>query len=241
MYFGGSIAGMQCPEVRVVTRGLFMNFSRWFLSLILLGLSSSVAMADSVDPQGKLQGGGGSTELTTPDDPNFQFTVFGGTSPQEFDFINSIGQVAVGVNLVVTLLPGTATLTFTCDPFSEYFTNCSPQSPTTLAPGGTLLISFFTPNTGEGGLGGIPNDPNPTCSEGVFSCSSSVPGADFGVVFQNRPGTTDLQDLPSTQGFSVKGSLVVPEPSAILLVLTGGVLLFFFKRSLGISDLRLGS
>jgi hypothetical protein len=34
---------------------------------------------------------------------------------------------------------------------------------------------------------------------------------------------------------------VLPEPPAILLVLTGGVLLFFFKRSLGVSGLRLGS
>jgi hypothetical protein len=198
-------------------------------------------MADGIDPEAKLVGGTDSTKLTRPDDPNFQFTVFGGTSPREFDFINSTGHVAVGVNLALTLLPGTPALIFTCNPFSQYFTNCDPQEPRTLLPGESLLIRFFDPNHGEGGLGGIPNDPSPTCSEGAFGCTSAVFGADFGVVFANRPGTTDLQDLPSTQGFHVRGTLVVPEPSAILLVLTGGVLLFFVKRSLGISDLRLGS
>jgi len=219
-----------------------MNLSRWIVILILLGLSSSVATADSVDPVAKLQGGCCSTKLISANDPNFQGTVLGGSPSRSFDFINSTGSVAVGVNLVLALLPGTPTLTFICDPFSEYFTNCNPQSPTTLSPGETLLIRFFDPNNGEGGVGGIPNDPNPSC-DGVFACSPS-PGhlaADFATVFANRPGFTDLSDLPNTEGFSFKGSLVLPEPPAILLLLTGGVLLFFFKRSLGIAGLRLGS
>ena len=56
------------------------------------------------------------------------------------------------MNLVATLLPGTPTLTYVCDPSSEYFTMCQVTS---LSPGVTL-ISFSDPNTGEGGFGGIP-------------------------------------------------------------------------------------
>lgn len=211
-----------------------MKILRSYLFLIILGLSSTAVLADTIDPQGSVEGGTGSTKLTTPNDRNFQFDVFGGTSRQAFDFINSTGQVAVGVNLVITLLAGTRDLTFTCLPSSPsngYFTNCNPQSPgTTLSQGGTLLMSFFGLDS-ETGHNGIPNDPNPSCREGAFGCIPSVSAADFKIVFADAPGTHDLLDLPATEGFHVQGSLVVPEPSVILLVLTGGVLLFFFKRS----------
>jgi hypothetical protein len=51
---------LKSSVLRVVStrRGLSMNFSRWFLSVILLGLSSSMAMADGVDPSMGLGGGG---------------------------------------------------------------------------------------------------------------------------------------------------------------------------------------
>jgi hypothetical protein len=213
-----------------VCGGAPVKILRCCLILILLGLSSSAALPDPIDPQGGVSGGTGSTKLTSANDPNFQFTVFGGTSPQFFDFINSTGRVAIGVNLLITLIPGTRDLTFTCDPFNIYFTNCSPQTPgTTLSQGATLLMSFFGLNA-DTGHNGIPNDPNPTCTEPPFGCSSTTT-ADFAVFFKDATGTTDLSGLPTTEGFLVKGSFNLPEPSTILLVLTGGVLVFFFKRS----------
>jgi hypothetical protein len=214
-----------------------VNISRWFLALIFLGLSSSIAMADGVDPKMGLQGGTGSTGLFSPNDPNFNFTVQGGDftsvgQSKTFDFINATGQLAVGVNLVVTLLQGTPPLIFTCVPFSEYFTNCSPTTPTTLSDGGNLLIRFFTPNTGDGGFGGIPfatDLASPEQCDGIQNCSTTTAGADFGVVVTDVGG--DLVHLGTGQGFEVQGSLVVPEPSTILLVLAGGILFLFFKRS----------
>ena len=147
-----------------------MKISRWFLALILFGLSSSIALADGVDPKMGLQGGSGSTGLFSPNDPNFTFTVFGSDftvgSSEFFDFINATGQTAVGVNLVATLLAGTPTLTYTCAETNSYFNTC------TITPleNGQVLISYS--NSGEGGLGGIPNDPNPSC-DGPTSCSPS--------------------------------------------------------------------
>lgn len=203
-----------------------MKISRWFLALILFGLSSSIALADGVDPKMGLQGGDGSTGLFSPNDPNFAFTVFGSDftqgSSEFFDFINATGQTAVGVNLVATLLAGTPTLTYTCAEINSYFNTCT----VTPLENGQVLISYS--NNGEGGLGGIPNDPNPSC-DGPRSCSPSVAAADFAVVVTDVGG--DLAGLAQGQGFSVQGTLTVPEPSTVLLVLAGGILFLFFKRS----------
>jgi hypothetical protein len=218
-----------------------VKIARWCLTLILLGLSCSVGYADGVDPGVKLQGGGDATGLFSPNDANFAFTVLGSDfttigQSEEFDFINFTNQLAIGVNLVATLLPGTPTLTYVCDPSSEYFTMCQV---TPLSPGVTL-ISFSDPNTGEGGFGGIPfaTDFGEGSCDGVHSCSTSTPGADFGVVVTDING--DLVNLGQGQGFKVQGTLLVPEPSTIFLVLAGGVLLFLFKRSQEISVPRLG-
>jgi hypothetical protein len=205
-----------------------VNISRWFLALIFLGLSSSIAMADGVDPTMGLQGGTDATGLFSPNDPNFAFTVLGSNftqgSSEFFDFINATGQTAVGVNLLATLLPNTntPTLTFTCAETNAYFNTCNV---TTLA-NGQVQISYS--NTGEGGLGGIPNDPNPSCNEGPTNCNPSVDAADFAVVVTDVHG--DLAGLAPGQGFSVQGTLAVPEPSTVLLVLAGGILFLVFKR-----------
>jgi len=205
-----------------------VSISRWFLTLILLGLSCSAGLADGIDPGVKLQGGSDATGLFSPTDPNFSFTVLGSDftaigQSEEFDFINFTNQVAIGVNLVATLLPTTPTLTYTCDPTSEYFTECS-VTPLGL---GQTLIRYFDPNTGEGGMGGIPFATNGSC-DGPQSCSTTTAGADFGVVVTDING--DLVNLGQGQGFKVQGTLLVPEPSSIFLVLGGGVLLFLFKR-----------
>lgn len=205
--------------------GASVKCIRWFMILIVLGLSSCVALADGIDPKMGLQGGTGSTGLFSPDDPNFSFTVFGSDftsgSSEFFDFINATGQTALGVNLVATLLAGTPTLTFSCAESNSYFNTCT----VTPLQNGQVLISYS--NTGEGGLGGIPNDPNPSC-DGPGSCSPSVPAADFAVVVTDVGG--DLAGLSQGQGFSVQGNLAVPEPSTVLLVLTGGIIFLFFKR-----------
>lgn len=216
-----------------------MNISRWCLTLILLGLSSSAGLADGIDPGVKLQGGTDATGLFSPTDPNFAFTVLGSNftvigQSEEFDFINFTNQLAIGVNLVATLLPNTPSLTYTCDPTSEYFTMCQ----VTPLGSGQTLISFSDPNTGEGGFGGIPfaTDFGDGSCDGVHSCSTATPGADFGVVVTDVNG--DLVDLGQGQGFKVQGTLLVPEPSTLFLVLAGGVFLFLFKRSREISVLR---
>jgi len=210
--------------------GALMKTVRWLFSLAVLGLFSSLALADSTDPQMKLQQATRSTGLFSPSDPNFAFDVHGGISPQEFDFINATGLTAIGVNLLVTpFANNTVTLAFACIAPDVYFLDCSPTTPQT----GQTLIRFFTPNTGEGGFGGIPFATDlfsPDQCDGIHSCSTTTPGADFGVVVENLAGTTDLTDLPSDQGFHVQGTLLVPEPSTILLALTGGVLIFLSKR-----------
>ena len=207
-----------------------MKISRWLLVAVVLGLVSSAAMADTIDPQVKLKGGGGSTGLFLLSDPNFAFNVYGGTSAQrEFDFINATGQLVGEVDLLITLFSNTPPLTFTVDPANRYFTDASVTSLTS----GQTLIRFFGLNTGEGGYGGLPFATDVSCEEGAFGCSTTTPGADFIVAFADNPGTTDLSGLPSDQGFNVTGTLVAtPEPSTMLLVLAGAVLLLLLKRSL---------
>jgi hypothetical protein len=209
---------------------------RWCLTLIVLGLSCSAGYADGVDPGVKLQGGSDATGLFSPNDPNFAFTVLGSDfttigQSEEFDFINFTNQQVIGVNLLATLIPGTPTLTYVSDPISEYFTM---SQVTVLSPTMTL-ISYFDPNTGDGGFGGIPFSTEGSC-DGPHSCSTSTPGADFGVVVTDING--DLVHLGQGQGFTVQGTLLVPEPSTIFLVLAGAVLLFLIKRSQVSGSLR---
>ena len=211
-----------------------MKISRWLLTLVLLGLSSSVALADGIDPGIKLQGGNDATGVFTANDPNFAFTAFASEFPgvgtsQEFDFINLTNQLATGVNLLVTLLPNTPALTFTCDGASEYFTSCTVTS---LADGQTL-ISYSDPNTGELGFGGIPpvtDYGNGSSCDGPNSCFTDIPGADFGVVVTDING--DLSNLPGSEGFSAQGTLLysVPEPPTVLFFVAGGLVLFLLKR-----------
>jgi hypothetical protein len=225
-----------------VSGGLLVKILRYFLLLVILGSACGAALADSVnDPGVKLKGGGGSTGLFSPTDANFAFSVRGGdftvqNETRFFDFINATGQLAVEIDLTVTLLANTPALTFTCDPLNEYFTDCSPQSPgTTVPPGGSLLIRFFTPNNGELGFGGIPfatdlSSNNQENCDGVHFCFTDTPGADFEVGVSDVNG--DLVNLATGQGFDARGIIVTatPEPATLLLFLTGAVLLLHLKR-----------
>jgi hypothetical protein len=197
-----------------------MNFSRWFVSLILLGLSSSIAMADSVDPVAKLGGGCCSIVLTSLDDPNFKgtFTQTGGVTTVFFDFINNTGFTIGAVNLDVT---DNQTLTFSIDNTGDpYFTSFSPTTATPLSPPDHLTLSWFGTDATHTG---IPPATSVSCIDGCFSIP---PLSDFQFTFL-------VGDVPTGGRFDFTGTLVaaVPEPPAFLLVLTGGVLLLFFKRS----------
>jgi hypothetical protein len=216
-----------------------VKISRWLLALVVLGLGSSAALADGIDPGIKLQGGAGSTGIFSPNDQNFSFTAFGDTfaigGSEQFDFINFTNQLATGVNIVATLLPDTPALTFTCDGASEYFTQCS----VTNLGGGQTLISFFDPNTGQGGFGGLPpaTDFGEGSCDGAQSCETDTPGADFGVVVTDING--DLHNLAPGEGFQAQGTLVeAPEPPTVLFFVAGGLVLFLLKRYRKIPALR---
>jgi hypothetical protein len=197
-----------------------MIFSRWFLSLILLGLSSSIAMADSVDPVAKLGGGCCSTELHSLNDPLFvgSFTQTGGVTTVFFDFVNVTGFTIGAVNLDVT---DNTPLTFSIDNTGDpYFNSFSPTSPTTLAPGDHLTLSWFGL---DGTHLGIPPRTSVSCDGEV--CTTVPLLAHFQFTFA-------VADVPLGGSFDFTGTLfAVPEPPALLLVLTGGVLLLFLKRS----------
>jgi PEP-CTERM motif len=187
-----------------------------FLSLALIVLCfGSGAKADTVDPAIGIKGGGGST----PVGPGglFTFVVFGGApnfpspgSEKDFDFINSTGQTAAELDLVLSLIPGTPTLTYTCGGFSTYFGSCVVSALTN----GDTLIKYT-------GGSGIPNDPSPNCNIET-GCSPSVPAADFLVSVVDQNG--DLANLSNTEGFNAAGTLIaapVPEPGTIILLTSG--------------------
>jgi hypothetical protein len=198
-----------------------------YLAVTLLAFAG-VAMADTTDPAVGLQGDGASTGLFSLTDPNFTFTVLAsdftsiGQTVVEGEFINATGQNVTAVDLFATLIPGTPDLTYSCDPLSQYFTMCS----VTPEAGGTL-IRYFNPNTGEVGFGGIPT--GTTTCDGVHSCSTTTPGADFGVYVRDVNG--DLFNLRNTaDGFKVQGTLEAPEPTSLTLLSAGVGLLSLIRR-----------
>jgi PEP-CTERM motif len=210
-------------KLEVCGWGCILRISRWvailaFAGAILafVGLSSSTALADAItDPGVKLKPPpGGSTPLFTPDDPNFTLNVAAGPStiPQLFDFINEIGRTAIGVNLNLISENGSSSgsfnLLFTCDNSADpYFTTCSPG----LTPTKTTLISFFglDPEASKNGI--------PSCIG--ESCSGTAADFEFAVI----------NDTASP--FILRGHLLVPEPSTVLLLLVGVGFLFLFRRA----------
>lgn len=210
-----------------------MKSLRCYLILILLGLSSSAALADGIRDPGFLLGGGHTTiVLHTLNDANFAGT-FTQSSPGvavvNFDFINDTGFTIGAINLDVT---DRQTLSFHIDntPPNPYFRFFSPTGATTLSPTDPpLRLSWFGTDATHPGI------PSATSFSCDTECFSTPPLADFGF-------TVTVTDMAPGDRFDFTGSLVaIPEPPAILLVLAGGMLLILFKRSQGISVLRLGS
>jgi hypothetical protein len=223
---------------------------RCCLILILLGLSSSAALADGIpDPGFGLGGGHTTTVLTSPTDPAFAIHYLFGTtatapcSPPPFtgtncfstNFINDTGMTFSSIRFDITA--HTAGLVFSCNNTGDpYFDNCN----TTTDPiTGDPVITFFGNTTHPGIL------PATSCtpSEGGPTTPCTGPSTNEGtLLLYDFAVINDVSDAQHAGDFyDAKGTATVPEPSSVLLVLAGGMLLFLFKRSQGISILRFGT
>jgi hypothetical protein len=218
--------------------------------LMLLGLSSSVALADGIpDPGFGLAGGHTTTVLTSPTDPAFAIDYLFGTTTTAVcgppysghaacfsaDFINDTGRTFTSISFDITAhTPG---LVFSCNNAGDpYFDNCnSTTDPIT----GDPVITFSGTTTHPGIL------PATSCTthlEGPPTTPCSGPSNDSEVLLYDFAVINDVTDAQTAGDFyHAQGSATLPEPPSVLLVLAGGMLLFLFKRSQGISVLRLGS
>jgi hypothetical protein len=225
-----------------------MNFSRWFLTLILLGFSSSIAMADSVDPKFVPIGGGGSIILHSPNDPAFTFSyLFGATqtvdcgqvsgsfSDSRFtcidpahtntEFVNNSGKAWTSLTLEFTSITGGLTFSPTDNAnfIDPYFNNsASGISEVT----GNPFVTFFGIDATHPGILAAFGCDGQSCSgpTGTFN-DQTVLYYDFSILAD----VTDAQH--AGDAFTLRGSATaVPEPPTVLLALGAGLLLFLFKR-----------
>jgi hypothetical protein len=207
-----------------VCGGALVKSLRCCLILIILGLSSTVALANGIDPVGKVLGGDPTLVLLTANDPNFQGTVTKGTSNfVSFGFINGTGFTAGAINEDVINTSILDILSFSTDNTSDpYFDQSTPplSAPVSVSPGEHVTLSFFGTTTHPGLASANCTSSDPT------SCTPPAPfNTMFFVAF-------DITDMTVGDSFHFQGSFVpIPEPATILLVLAGGVLFPFFKRS----------
>jgi hypothetical protein len=197
------------------------RFLIWAATVVLVwGVSGRVAKADTIDPAIGVRGCTNSCSIVVGPETNSFTTSFhggGGVVPTvtTFGFINHTGQTAVELDLLLTpFSTNTSTLIYEALLSGQYYNTFSKQT----MDSGQVLIKYF--NSGEGSLGGIPNDPGANCIDG---CRGTVPAADAELFVMDRTGTTDFSNLPADQGFDAKATLVapVPEPATILLLSTG--------------------
>jgi hypothetical protein len=234
----------------LVCGGAPVKSLRCCLILILLGLSSSAALADGIpDPGFGLAGGHTTTVLTSPTDPAFAIDyLFGttttgacgtpfntGTNCFSTNFINDTGRTFTSISFdITTHTPG---LVFSCNNTGDpYFDTCN----TTTDPiTGDPVITFSGTTTHPGIL------PATSCTtqiEGPPTTPCTGPSNDSEVLLYDFAVINDVSDAQNTGDFyHAQGSATVPEPPSVLLVLAGGMLLFLCKRSQGIFALRLAS
>ena len=202
-----------------------MKITRLLVMVAFLGISCTVALADGTDPVMKL-GGGGHSQVLTTDTFSFSFTQTKPPSSSFFiDFINNTHTTVTELDLLIT---GSAGLVFTCDnSIDPYFTGCG----SAIQEDGKYLITFSGLN---GTHLGIPFATRVRCEDGEdgfqdedggpTTCSATPILSDFGV-------TVGVSDMATGQSFSVAGTLIAPEPSSLMLVLAGGMLLLLYKRA----------
>ena len=224
-----------------------MNISRWFLSLILIGLTSSIAMADSVDPKFVPIGGGGSIILNSPTDPAFTFSyLFGATQtvdcgqvdgsfsdagftcidPANTEFVNNSGRAWTSLTLEFTGISGGLIFSPTDNAnfIDPYFNN----SASGINEDGNPFVTFFGIDEGHPGI--LPG----TCS-GFEIVTCTGPTGTFNdqtVLYYDFSILADVTDAQHTgDAFTARGTATaVPEPPTGLLALGAGLLLFLFKR-----------
>jgi hypothetical protein len=220
---------------------------RCCLILILLGLSSTAALANGIDPKFVPIGGTGSVILHSPNDPAFTFAYVGGVTPTTdcgnvssafFDlgqtcidptftnteFINDSGQAWTSITLEFTSI-SPSTLAFSptdnANSVDPYFNN----STSGILDNGHPFVTFFGIDATHPGI--LPTTNN--CPDGPSTCTG--PTANDGTLYlYDFAILSDVSDSVLTGNWTLTGSATVPEPPTVLLVLVGVLLLFLFKR-----------
>jgi hypothetical protein len=220
-----------------------VKIPRWSLTLILLGLSGSIAMADSVDPKFVPIGGTGSIILTSPTDPAFQISFtkngnvgtvdcgsFGGPSddrcinPHNTEFVNFSHQTWSAITLEIThqsLGLVFSTLDNAIDPYFAHSAFGHLEN-------GDAFVTFFGIDSTHPGIlsadSCTPQIEGPPICSGPTANDGTLRLYDFSVL-------SDVNDMRNGQSFTAQGTATpVPEPATVLLALVGGLLLFLFKR-----------
>lgn len=226
--------------------GALVKILRWYLVLIFLGLSSSVVLADSVDPKFVPIGGTGSIILTSPTDPAFTFSftqspssgtvdcgTFGGPSgdacinPLNTEFVNDSGKTWNSITLVVTQQSAGLLFTALNNAIDPYFASSS----TGTEDNGDQFVTFSGIDADHPGI-----ESAFSCPDGPDTCTGPIEGGDDTdspeVLLYDFSILADVSDMANGQSFTVQGfATTVPEPPAVLLALGGGLLLILFKRS----------
>jgi len=227
-----------------------MNFSRWFLSLILLGLSSAIAMADSVDPKFVPIGGGGSIIVTSLNQDDFRivFTRNGdiGTvdcgsdslpgpaghrciDPTSTEFVNLTGRTWDSITLEITKHDDAngAPLTFApfdnADSIDPYFAH----SASGFLDNHNAFVRFFGIDSSHPGIQSAF-----ACPDGPHTCTGPTISDDVTLLLYDFSVLSDVNEMTDGQSFTAQiTATAVPEPATVLLALGGGLLLLFFKRT----------
>jgi hypothetical protein len=174
--------------------GKLVNISRWFLVVIFLGLSSSVALADGVDPALGVKGGTDST--LWPGSVTFTISSADAICDVTCDFTS--GSFFINKGTITNFL---ATFNTEQGPFSTL--EGSAFTVSTITPGFVALLSGGTI---------FPGSSESECTD------CSVPANQiFGNFFFQLQGVT----LGSNGETNVTFTSNVPEPGTIILFLSG--------------------
>jgi len=171
-----------------------VNISRWFLALIFLGLSSSAALADGVDPALGVKGGTDST--LWPGSVTFTINKQDATCEVTCDFTS--GSFFINEGTITNFL---ATFDTQQGPFSTLAGSAFTVS--TITPGFVALLSGGTI---------FPASSEPECDD-----CSVPPNQIFGNFFFQLQGVT----LGSSDQTKVTFTSNVPEPGTMILLFSG--------------------